>query len=125
MEIDKIIGHKFVSGPLALTDIHNGGSIFGIVFYNYIEFSLDNKVNITSKVTVNRALKEWQESKEKEFWSGEFTINKDNKHIVCKLSYLGQKKTIYIDNINDDILICEEYLENNSLASSYVFTKLE
>ena len=119
----KVLGKTFISGPLAETDIHNGGTIFGIIYYQYLEFLSENEVKITSKVTFNRGMANCQESKEKEIWIGHYAVDSDKKHIKCELTYMNEKATFYIDFADENTLLCEEYFMDNH-GKSRVFVKL-
>jgi hypothetical protein len=92
MNIENIIGHTFISGPHAMTDIHNGGTIVGIIYYTSFEFSVPNKIKVTNKVTFNRGMNVWQESKEKEIWTGFYKIDINHKHLECKIEFQNLKK---------------------------------
>ena len=61
----QVLGKTFISAPLAETDIHNGGTIFGMIYYQYLKFISENEVKITNRVKFNRGMIDWQESKEK------------------------------------------------------------
>ncbi|MNK00611.1 hypothetical protein D3C87_183990 [compost metagenome] len=124
MTKDQIKGKVFTSGPLAMTDIHNGGSIFGIIFSQYLEFISDNEVNITNKVTFNRGMQDWQDSKEKEYWKGFYEIDRDDKHIRCELTYENKKIVLYADFIDDDTLLCEEYFNCEDNGQGRVFSRV-
>lgn len=119
--IDKAIGKTFISGPLAKTDIHNGGTIFGIIYYQYLEFISKTEVRITNKVTFNRGMREGQDSKEKEIWMGACSLDSDKKHIKCNLSYMNLKKTLYVDFIDEETLLCEEYFMDDFNGEGKVF----
>ena len=119
----EVLGKTFISGPLAETDIHNGGSIFGIIYYQYLEFFSENKAKITNKVTFNSGMANWQESKEKEIWIGHYAVETDKKHIKCELIYLDAKTTLYIDFVDENTLLCEEYFMDDN-GSGRVFVKV-
>lgn len=122
---DNIEGQVFISGPIAMTDIHNGGTIFGIIYYQYLEFVSDNQVKITNKVTFNRGMQDWQDSKEKESWVGFYQIDSDNKHIKCELTYMKKKTTLYADFIDNETLLCEEYYMDEGIGRGRVFSSVK
>lgn len=124
IKIDNILGKIFISGPLAMTDIHNGGTIFGIVYYQYLEFISETQVKITNKVTFNRGMKDWQDSKENETWIGYYEVDSDNKHVKCELTYMKGKTKLYIDLIDEDTLLCEEYIMDDYNGIGRVFSKI-
>lgn len=58
---------KFRSELIASTDIHNGGSIFGIVYSQLLYFKENRQVTIHKEITINRASSpEWSEGIENE-----------------------------------------------------------
>ena len=114
---EKVLGKTFISGPLAMTDIHNGGTIFGIIYYQYLEFVSENQVKMTHKVTFNRGMKDWQDSKENQTWTGV------NKHIKCELTFMKGKTKFYIDFIDENTLLCEEYFMDDN-GEGRVFSKV-
>ncbi len=121
---DQVVGQTFISGPLAMTDIHNGGTIFGIVYYQQLAFISDTEVEMTNKVTFNRGMKDWQHSKENETWIGFYKADVDGKHIACELSYKNMNKKLFVDFIDDNTLFCEAYFMEEFDGKSSVFTKL-
>ena len=121
---DKVVGKTFVSGPLAMTDIHNGGTIFGIIYYQYLAFVSETEVKMYNKVTFNRGMKDWQESKESEIWTGSYKGDADNKQLRCELNYQTFTKRLYVDYIDEDTLLCVEHWMDDLEGKSKVFTKL-
>ncbi|MFD2287081.1 hypothetical protein GJU39_10560 [Pedobacter petrophilus] len=120
--MNQVLGKIFISGPLAETDIHNGGSIFGIIYYQFLEFISHNEVKITNRVTFNRGMANWQESKENEIWNGHYTVENGKKHIKCELTCMSTKTKLYIDFIDENTLLCEEYFMDNT-GKGRVFVK--
>ena len=120
---DKVLGKTFISGPLAKTDIHNGGTIFGIVYYQYLEFTAKNQLKLTNKVTFNRGMKDWQDSKEREIWIGTYSVATDHKHIKCELTYMTERTTFYIDFIDENTLLCDESFKDED-SKGRVFSKV-
>ncbi len=110
----QVLRKTFISAPLAESDIHNGGTIFGIIYYQYLEFVSENEVKITNRITFNRGMANWQESKKKEIWIGHYTVESDNKHIKCELSYMNAKTKLYIDFADENTLLCEEYFMSDN-----------
>ena len=116
MNIKEVIGKEFQSERIASTDIHNAGSIFGYVFRQVIEFHDNGRLTMINKLEKNKgALSDWKEYRENEKWEGTYTFDSDDKHVKCSLLKTGStnKKTIYADFVDKDILICEMY-ENGS-----------
>lgn len=109
-----MLGKTFVSGPMANTDMHNGGTVFGVIYYQYLKFISKNEVQITNKVVFNRGMKEWQDHKEKEIWIGYYSVDSNCKHIKCELTYLNETTILYIDLIDENTLLCNEYIMDNS-----------
>ncbi|MEO5911763.1 MAG: hypothetical protein ABIP95_12810 [Pelobium sp.] len=124
ISIEKVLGKTFISGSLAKTDIHNGGTIFGIIYNQYLEFISKKEVKLTNKVTFNRGMKDWQNAKESEIWIGAYSVDSDNKHIKCNLTCMNLKKNLYIDFIDEETLLCEEYLTDEN-GSGCVFSRLK
>lgn len=122
--MNQVLGKTFISGPLAETDIHNGGTIFGIIYYQYLEFISENEVKMTNRITFNRGMANWQESKEKEIWTGHYTVESGEKHIKCELNYMNEKTRLYIDFVDENTLLCEEYFMDND-GKGRVFFKVE
>ena len=63
----QVLGKTFISALLAETDIHNGVTIFGSIYYQYFEFISENEVKITNRTTFNKGIANLQESKENRF----------------------------------------------------------
>ena len=120
---DKVAGKTFVSGPLAMTDIHNGGTIFGIIYYQYLVFVSETEVKMYNKVTFNRGMKDWQELKENEIWKGFFKVDVDYKHVRCDLNYQAFSKRLCVDCIDEDTLLCVAYTEDEQTGVSNVFSQ--
>lgn len=120
----QVLGKTFISGPLAETDIHNGGTIFGVIYYQYLEFISENEVKIKNRITFNRGMANWQESKEKEIWTGHYIAESDNKHLKCELTYMNAKTKLYIDFVDENTLMCEEYFMDNG-GKGRVFFNVE
>lgn len=121
---DKVLSQSFISGPLAMTDIHNGGTIFGIIYYQKLEFISENEVKMTNKVTFNRGMKDWQDSKENQTWTGTYSVDSDSKHIICELTFMKLKTKIYVDFIDEQTLLCEEYFMEEESGHGRVFSKV-
>lgn len=65
-----------------------------------------------------------QESKQKEIWTGYYKVENDKKHIKCELTYRNAKTILYIDLVDENTLLCEEYFMVNN-GKGRVFFKLE
>lgn len=122
---ETIQGQLFISGPLAMTDIHNGGTIFGIIYYELIEFSSEQRVTIKNTVTFNRGMKGWHDQIESESWEGVYKVDSDSKHVVCNLhsNKKNKKRKLYVDFADEATLLCEEYEEAGGVGRGRVFSK--
>lgn len=124
MEIRKIKGMKFRSGPFASTDIHNGGSIFGIIYSQILYFNENGQVTIHNEITLNRAsFPEWSDGIENEKWEGTYSFDSDDKHVKCVLTNNKTKvsKQIYADFATDNILLAEVYDNESHHGNGQVF----
>jgi hypothetical protein len=119
---DKVLGKTFISGPLAMTEIANGGTIFGIIYYQYLNFSSECEVIMTNKVVYNKGMKDWETLKENQIWIGTYSLDSDNKHIKCELKYMKLRRLIYVDFIDDQTLLCEGYFMDEKEGKGLVFT---
>ena len=127
MEIRKIKGMKFKSGPFASTDIHNAGSIFGIVYYQILCFLDNGHVTIHNEIIINRAsFPEWSDRIENEKWEGLYSFDSDDKHVMCNLTNTKTtiKKKIYADFASDDLLIAEVYENESHHGQGQAFNKI-
>jgi hypothetical protein len=124
---ETIQGQLFISGPLAMTDIHNGGTIFGIIYYELLEFSSEQRVTLKNTVTFNRGMKGWQDQKESESWEGVYEVASDNKHVFCNLhsNKNNRKRRLYADFADGATLLCEEYEEMGGVGQGRVFSKYD
>jgi hypothetical protein len=125
MNLQKIRGMKFISGPYAKTDIHNGGSIFGIIYTQLLQFHDENKVTLQNRVLINRGMRGWQQAAENERWEGTYTI--DDKHVKCELTDLlsSSKQTIYAAFASDELLISEVFEGERKSGKGKVFSKID
>ncbi|WP_026976837.1 hypothetical protein [Flavobacterium tegetincola] len=119
-----VLGKTYISAPLAETDIHNGGTIFGIIYYQYLEFISENEVKITNRITFIRRMAGLHESKQKEIWTGYYKVESDKKHIKCELTHRNAKTILYIDLVDENTLLCEEYFMDHD-GKGRVFFILE
>ncbi len=127
MEITKVLGMTFRSGPLAMTDIHNGGSIFGIVYYEVFMFGANGDVTLHKEIETDRSGGiGWKENMEKEQWTGTCEFDRDGKHVKCTLHNTRTKreKIIYADFAGGNRLIAEVYDEGREGARGQVFTRI-
>ena len=124
---DAIQGQTFTSGPLAMTDIHNGGTIFGVIYYELLRFSSEHSVTIRNTATFNRGMKGLQDQIESECWEGTYEVDLDNKHIVCNLrsNKNSRKRKLYVDFADETTLLCEEYEETGGVGQGRVFSKYD
>ncbi len=117
---------KFRSGPFASTDIHNAGSIFGIVYDQVLEFNENGNVAMHNEIKINRAsFPEWRERIEQEKWSGEYSFDPDNKHVKCEMTELktGITKIFYADFVSENMLLAEVYDNGSYQGKGQVFEK--
>lgn len=116
---------KFRSGPFASTDIHNGGSIFGIIYSQILDFKENGQVTMHNEITFNRAsFPEWSEGIENEKWQGSYSFDSDDKHVKCVLTNIktNASKKIFADFVSDNILLAEVYDNDSNHGNGQVFT---
>lgn len=119
---------KFKSGRLASTDIHNAGTVFGVIYRQILAFSDNETVVLTNSIEINRAsYPEWRESIENEKWTGTYKFDIDDKHVKCSMTNDKTKETkeIYADFASDNLLICEVYENGLDHGRGQVFEKVQ
>ncbi|MCP2045815.1 hypothetical protein [Pontibacter sp. HSC-36F09] len=112
---------------MALTDIHNAGSIFGIIYRQILTFTDAGQVTLTNDIEITRAgLIEWKENLENEKWIGTYKFDSDDKHVKCILTNYKNniKKEIYAAFATDSLLICEVYTGGSNKGQGQVFEKI-
>ncbi len=122
----QIRGMKFKSGRLALTDIHNAGSIFGIIYRQILTFEDAGQVTLNNEIEVIRGgLVEWRENIENEKWIGTYEFDSDDKHVKCIMTNHKNKirKEVYATFASDNLLICEVYTGGQNHGQGQVFEK--
>lgn len=127
MDITKIIGMKFKSTALVSTDIHNGGTIFGIIYYQIIEFFQNDIVKISNVIAIdNSSTLNWSERVKNENWAGKYTFASDFKHVKCELKYQKTeiKKVFYANFFSENILVAEIYDNEATTGYSQVYEKI-
>jgi hypothetical protein len=127
MQITKVLGMTFRAGPLVLTDMHNGGSIFGVVFSEVLTFANNGDVTLHKEIETDRSDGTgWKEAAEQERWTGACQFDPDGKHVKCTLrnGRTQREKVIYADFAGADRLIAEVYDEGSERGRGQVFTRI-
>jgi hypothetical protein len=127
MEITKVLGMTFRTGPLVITDMHNGGSIFGVVYTQVLAFGVNGEVTLRNEVEADRSHGPGgKEVLDRERWSGSCTFDPDGKHVKCTLvnERTQHEKVIYADFAGADRLIAEVYDEGSEHGRGQVYTRI-
>ncbi len=127
MEISLVLGMSFRSGPFAMTDIHNGGSIFGVVYYEVLTFGKNGDVSMHKEIESDRSGGiGWKENMEKERWSGTCEFDRDGKHVKSTLvnTRTQQEKVSYADFAGEHRLIAEVYDHGKEVGRGQVFDRI-
>ncbi len=127
MKLKQIIGMTFISERIAFTDIHNAGTIFGVIYHQVLCFLNNNNVILKNRIEINRApFPEWSKNIENESWSGKYEFDIDDKHVKCSFTNDKNKSTkiIYANFATEDLLICEVYENGNHYGQGKVFEKI-
>ena len=117
---------RFKSARLALTEIHNAGSIFGIIYRQVLAFQENGHVTMDNEIEISQGgLAERRKNLEDENWVGTYKFDSDDKHVKCILTNAKTKvkKVIYADFASENILICEVY-NGDSHGQGQVFEKI-
>ncbi len=128
MVITKVLGLTFREGPLVLTGMHNGGSIFGVIYSEVLTFGRNGDVTLHKEVETDRSAgMGWKESLEQERWIGTCQFDPDGKHVKCTLlnARTERAKVIYADLAGADRLIAEVYDEGSDRGRGQVFTRIQ
>ncbi len=127
MEITKVLGMTFRTGPLVLTDMYNGGSISGVIYVQVLSFGRNGEVILHNEVETDRSIGigciGWLEQ---ERWTGPCHFDPDGKHVKCTLrnGRTQREKVIYADFAGADRLIAEVYDEGSARGRGQVFTRI-
>lgn len=126
MEITKVLGMTFRTGPLVLTDMYNGGSISGVIYVQVLSFGRNGEVILHNEVETDRSGGiGWKGSLEQERWTGPCHFDPDGKHVKCTLvnERNRREKVIYADFAGPDRLITEVYDDGSAHGSGQVFMR--
>ena len=123
MNIKDIKQKTFKSGPLAMTDIHNAGTIFGVIYYEMLSFGDNNVVEIKNEIILNRGVKDYENMLREDKWTGTYRFDIDGKHAECVLHNSRNKKIkkMYVDFATNELLICEVYEGTSQIGQGQVF----
>ena len=127
MDIKRIRGMTFRSGPMAITDIHNAGSIIGIIYHEILRFGEIGDVSLHKVIELDRSGGiGWKESIEKERWVGTYDVDQDGKHVRCTLrnTPAQREKVIYADFAGENQLIAEVHDQGSASGRGQVFTRV-
>lgn len=127
MNINRILGMTFRSGPFAMTDIHNGGSIFGVIYHEVLSFGENGNVTMHKEIEADRSGGiGWKENMEKERWTGTCEFDRDGKHVKCSLqnALTQREKVLYADFAGENRLIAEVYDHGSVSGRGQVFTRV-
>ncbi len=117
----------FRSGPFALTDMHNGGSIFGVVYSEVLAFGKNGEVTLHNEIESDRSGGiGWKENAEQERWTGACHFDQDGKHVKCTLrcGRTQREKVIYADFAGAYRLIAEVYDGGSDHGRGQVFMRI-
>lgn len=126
MKLRQLVGMRFKSARLALTDIHNAGSIFGIIYSQVLTFKENGHLTMVNEIEISQGgLAEWKKKLEDENWVGTYKFDLDDKHVKCILINEKTKvtKVVFADFASDNILMCEVY-NGESHGQGQVFEKI-
>ena len=126
MEITKVLGMTFRTGPLVLTDMHNGGSIFGVIYVQVLSFGEGGEVTLHNEIEADRSHGlGWKEAMERERWTGSCSFDPDGKHVKCTLvnERTQREKVIYADFSGPERLITEVYDDGSAHGRGQVFMR--
>jgi hypothetical protein len=118
---------RFRSGPFAITDLHNGGSIIGIIYHEVLVFGEKGEVALHKEIELDRSGGNgWKESLQRERWTGTFELDADGKHVKCSLrnAQTQEEKIIYADSVGENGLIAEVYSRGSMSGIGQVFTRM-
>lgn len=107
--MDKLKNKTYKTGIQATTEIHNGGTIFGIGFRQVLTFNNELETTLSYEIVFEKGSSEsWRESKKKKY-NGLCTSNE--KHNKISFSNSEDKVVIdfYFNEIGDEFLLCETY----------------
>ena len=122
-----MLGMTFRTGPLVLTDMHNGGSIFGVIYMQVLTFGTGGEVTLHNEIEADRTYGlGWKEVMERERWTGFSQFDPDGKHVKCTLvnERTQREKVIYADFSGPDRLIAEVYDEGSEHGRGQVYTRI-
>lgn len=125
-DIRSVEGRRFISGPLAVTDIHNAGSIIGVVFQQVLEFGNSGSATLRNEVIADSSGGlGWDKSIRMAKWTGTYAFDPDGKHVKCTLSVADGSKgiVVYADLIAPDMLLAEVYEDGRNYGRGQVFTE--
>lgn len=112
--MDNLRNKTYKTGIQADTDIHNGGTIFGIAYRQVLSFDNFPEAKLSYEIVFDRSpIESWRTVMHK-IYSG-FCINNE-KHI--KISFTNPADKIVMDyyfkEIENDMLLCEIYTYNSA-----------
>lgn len=127
MKADLLLNKTFVSGPHAMTDIHNAGSIFGVIFNRILVFEENNNITLKNEIKVNRGMADWEKFLKSDNWAGKYELALGNKHFKCTLikNDSNKKMTMYIDIVEEGLIFGEFYYDNEGHGHSFAFKQID
>lgn len=123
--LENLTGKRFTTGLMAETDIHNAGTIFGIIFKEILMFGKGGHVVLFNEVLHDRtAFQSWSESIMNKKLFG--ICSQEEKHVKCVFhtGVTGYTHEMYFILIEENLILAEEWhvTSDSSSHASKVFS---
>jgi hypothetical protein len=100
----------YKTGLQASTDIHNGGTVFGIIFRQVLQFDNELRATLTNEIFSDKHVMDaWTVSFKKRIYQGTCTINEKHAYILFSNAVDELVIEFYFKETEPGILLCEYY----------------